>query len=94
MVRKENNTGSESLSKREKLIEKMRNNPKDIPFEELDALLKYYGCQSRQPKSGSSHYFYTHPVASEPLSIPKARPIKAIYIKRALQMIDEIKEGL
>lgn len=94
MVRKGNIIGSESLGKREKLIEKMNNNPKDVPFEDINNLLTHYGCQVRQPKSGSSHYIYTHPAASEPLTIPKRRPIKAIYVKKALQMIDEIKEAL
>lgn len=72
----------------------MRNNPKDVPFEELNNLLIHYGCQVRQPNKGSSHYYYTHPAATEPLSIPRDRPIKAVYVKRALRMIDEIKEDL
>jgi hypothetical protein len=82
------------LSSREKLIEAMKINPKDVSFEEINALLIHSGCTRRQPRSGSSHYFYTHPAISEPVNIPKARPIKAIYVKRALRMIDEIKEAL
>lgn len=72
----------------------MRNNPKNVPFEDIDNLLQHYGCKVRQPSGGSSHYYYTHPAMSEPLCIPKARPIKAVYVKKALQMIDEIKEAL
>ena len=82
------------MGKREKLILRIKNNPKNVPFEELDTLLQYYGCQVRQPGSGSSHYYYTHPAASEPLSVPKGRPIKAVYVRRALKMIDEIKEAI
>lgn len=77
---KGNNIGCEILGQREKLIERMKNNPKDIPFEEINALLVHFGCQVRQPKNGSSHYYYTHPAASEPLSIPKARPVKAVML--------------
>ena len=82
------------MSKREKLIEEMRNNPKDVSFDQLNTVLLYYGCTVRQPKSGSSHFYYTHPAASEPLSIPKARPIKAVYVKHAIKMIEEIEEAL
>jgi len=36
------------MSKREKLIDRMRHSPKTIRFDELDALLAYYGFQRRQ----------------------------------------------
>lgn len=72
----------------------MKNNPKDISFNEIDSLLSWHGCTRRQPRSGSSHYFYTHPAISGTLTIPYARPIKAIYVKKALKMIEEIKEAL
>lgn len=70
----------------------MRNNPKDVAFEELKSLLCYYGCSVRQKSRGSSHYTFSHPAILYALTIPKDRPVKAIYVKRALVMIDEIKE--
>lgn len=84
----------EDLGKREKLLESMKNNPKDVPFEQIDALLMYYGCTRRQASKGSSHYFYTHPAVPYPVNIPRHKPVKAIYIKQALEMIDQIREVL
>ncbi len=80
------------MSRREKLITAMRNNPKGVAFAELKSLLCYYGCSVRQKSRGSSHYTFTHPAIPYALTIPKDRPVKAVYVKRALAMIDEIEE--
>jgi hypothetical protein len=82
------------LSKREKLIASIKHNPKDVPFEDIDNLLKHFGCKVTQRSRGSSHYKYTHSAVDWVLEIPKEKPIKAIYARRALDMIDEIKEAL
>lgn len=81
------------MGKREKLIESIKNNPKDVAFEDIDNLLRYYGCSVRQKARGSSHYKYTHSSVDWILEIPKGKPIKAIYAKRALEMVDAIKEA-
>jgi hypothetical protein len=44
------------MSKKAKLLEKLRNNPKSIRFEEIDLILTSYGFTRRQPSGGSSHY--------------------------------------
>lgn len=82
------------MGRREKLIESIKRNPKDVDFEDIDNLLKHYGCTVRQRGRGSSHYKYTHPAINWNLEIPKDKPIKAIYARRALEMIDDIKEAL
>jgi len=82
------------LGRRDKLIASIRNNPKNVDFNDIDGLLRYFGCTVRQKGRGSSHYTYSHPTVKSPLCIPKDSPIKAIYAKRALQMIDEIREVL
>jgi hypothetical protein len=45
------------MSKRQKRLEKIRSNPLNVRFEELDRLLVDYGFQRRQPGGGSSHIF-------------------------------------
>jgi len=35
------------MAKRDKRLEKIRNNPKDVRFEELDQLLRDYGFERR-----------------------------------------------
>lgn len=82
------------MSKREKLIAAIRNNPKNVAFEDIDTLLRHYGCTVKQKSRGSSHYKYSYEAVAWILEIPKDKPIKAIYAKRALEMIDEIMEVL
>ncbi len=86
--------GGVELSKRQKLIAAIRNNPKDVAFEDIDTLLRYYGCTVTQASKGSSHYKFIHEAVNWILEIPKDKPIKAVYAKRALEMIDEIMEVL
>ncbi len=47
------------MGKLEKLLQKIKNNPKQVKFEELDKILTRTGFEKRQPRGGSSHYFYT-----------------------------------
>lgn len=82
------------MGKRNKLLASIKRNPKNVAFEDIDLLLKYYGCSVRQKGRGSSHYIYTHPAVPNMIVIPRDKPIKAIYAKRALEMIDLIKEVL
>jgi hypothetical protein len=80
------------MSKSEKLLEKIRNNPKAAPFDDLDKMLRGRGFVRRQPQSGSSHYYYTYGVLT--LSVPYKRPyIGEIYVKQALALIEQAAEG-
>jgi len=45
------------MTKREKLLDSMRNNPKGIRPDKLDSLLIYYGFEKR--RSGKNHCVYT-----------------------------------
>lgn len=78
-----------TISRKEKLIKKMKNNPKSIRFEELDKILNDVGFSCRQPKGGSSHYTYV--LEDKLLTIPYNRPfIKVIYIKIAIRILEEL----
>ena len=48
------------MAKKTKLLERIKNNPKDVKFSEVQNLLKDVGFKERQPKGGSSHYVYYH----------------------------------
>jgi len=80
------------MSKLSKLYNKVVRNPKDVDFEELDRILRECGFKCRQPRKGSSHYIYYHPELPDLLSIPKARPVKAIYVRDAITAIEKLKE--
>lgn len=76
------------MTRREKLLAKIRQNPKNVPFAQLDRLLRDYGFELRKP-SGGSHYVYVRgPIQ---MTVPYRRPhLKEHYVKRALELIEEI----
>lgn len=76
-----------------KLYEKIKRNPKDVNFKDLDKLLrKVGGFERRNPKGGSSHYTYFHPDLKEIITVPKDKPLKPFYVKRAMQAFEHIQE--
>jgi hypothetical protein len=80
------------MSKFEKLLERIRNNPKTVSFEELDRILIRYGFTCRQPRGGSSHYVYT--LGDYPsITVPYKRPfVKQIYVKKVIEILEQIEE--
>ena len=77
------------MSKKKKLLERIRNNPKDVSFDDLDKLLRWAGFVPREQKSGTSHFCYTRPGHPGILTIPRKNPLKEVYVKMALQVIEE-----
>lgn len=74
------------MTKREKRIKRLFQNPKTVPFKELDRVLKDSGFTLRQPGSGSSHYVYTRDKIQ--MSVPFRRPfVKEVYVKRVLELL-------
>lgn len=81
------------MTKADKAYAKIVNNPKDVDFAELDRLLKRHGFDRQQPGGGSSHYNYHHPGLPDILTVPFGRPVKAIYVKKAIAAIQRLMEG-
>ena len=70
-----------------KLYEAMLNNPKAVRFEDLDKLLRRAGFEVRQPRSGSSHYFYCK--GAKAISIPRHVPyLNTAYVREALGLLE------
>ncbi len=69
-----------------KIIKKMRTNPKDWRIEQLEVVARHYGITVR--KTGGSHAVFDHPKWVELLCVPAKRPIKPIYVKRFIALID------
>jgi len=75
------------LKKLKKLLERIRNNPKHVRFEELDKILSHYGFTKRQSSKGTSHYYYIK--GEKLLSVPFHKPhIKATYVERAIELLE------
>ena len=76
------------MSKLEKLLEKIKNNPKAVRFEELDRILIAGGFVRRQPKGGSSHYVYQRD--EKTICVPFRQPhILRIYVELAIELIGD-----
>lgn len=66
----------------------MRRNPQDWRIDQLETLAKQLGINIR--KSGGSHVVFDHPKWIELLCIPAHKPIKAIYVKKFISLIDRL----
>ncbi len=78
------------MSPTKKLLDRMRNNPRDWRIELLENVAKHYGVNVR--KSGGSHVVFDHPCWVELLCVPAHRPIKPVYIKKFVNLIDFLTE--
>ena len=72
-----------------KLLTAMRQNPTDWTMSQLLTLAKRHGMEVRS--TGGSHHVFSHPTVQDSLTIPARRPIKAVYIKHFLALIDQIE---
>lgn len=69
----------------------MRQNPHDWGIGDVESVCKEYGISCSSPKRGS-HYKVSHPSEHRILTIPAKRPIKAIYIRRLVTFINNVRE--
>jgi hypothetical protein len=80
------------MSRKEKLLTSLRNNPKNVRFKDLDKLLRWYGFECRSPRGGN-HYIYKRKGCC-PISIPRDKPVKSVYVKKALALIEECGDAV
>ncbi|MCE2412469.1 type II toxin-antitoxin system HicA family toxin [Candidatus Poribacteria bacterium] len=77
--------------RRDKLLEKMRNNPRDDwRIADVEKLARRYGFSISRPGGGGSHVTLRHDSGSK-LTIPDHRPIRPVYIRRLVKMIDQLE---
>ena len=74
------------MSKKDKLIKAIKNNPTNIKFEDLKKILEELGYSAIN--RGGSHYVFTKN-NSISLTIPYKKPVKVIYVKQVIQIIEE-----
>jgi predicted RNA binding protein YcfA (HicA-like mRNA interferase family) len=82
-------SGGLLLSKQEKLLQQIRNNPKNVRFETIQKILINYGFTESKPRGGSSHYTYHKGIYR--VTLPKNNPVNSIYIKLVLNIIDKLE---
>jgi hypothetical protein len=69
----------------EKILNKMKANPRDWRIESLKSVAEAYNVASRQPSG--SHVIFRHTNGAM-LSVPAHRPIKPVYIKKFVRLIE------
>jgi predicted RNA binding protein YcfA (HicA-like mRNA interferase family) len=77
------------MSRKEKLFQKIKNNPRDVRFSELRKLLEYYGYYLDHV-SGSHHIFFRE--GGQPISIPvHHNRAKEPYVREAIAILELLR---
>jgi predicted RNA binding protein YcfA (HicA-like mRNA interferase family) len=78
------------MSKRSKRLERIRQNTNSVNLADFRRILEDYGFVFR--RSEGSHHTFDVVIRGKRriLTVPFRKPIKPVYVKRALQWIDEI----
>lgn len=75
------------MSKKDKALDRIRNNPKNVRFEDLQKILENLGFEL--PHRSGSHAVFAR--GKHVLIIPFRRPfLKVVYVQLALAAIDEV----
>lgn len=75
------------MSKFDKLINEILSLSKELRFEELKKVLEFYGYTMTSPRSGSSHYTFRKE-GCNPITIPKHKPIKKVYVEMVKDIVE------
>jgi len=74
------------MSQAEKTLDKMRANPRDWRIDDLEAVATRHGLTIRKPRG--SHVIFQKPGTVLEVSIPVHRPIKPVYVRALIELID------
>lgn len=77
------------MSKREKKMQAIRANPKNVRFEMIQSVLLSYGFIETVPGGGSSHYTYHKGIYR--ITVPKDNPVNKIYVLQVIKIIDKME---
>lgn len=78
------------MAKADKTLAAMRSNPQGWTIADVERVCALIGLKCSAPKRGS-HYKVSRPDLAEILTVPFKRPIKPVYIRELLRMIDRLE---
>ena len=84
-------TGSRPGGRAAKTPKAMRANPRDWRIEDLERVAAAYGINLRKP--GGSHVYFTHPAMAEGVSVPAHRPIKPVYVRAFVRLVNRVRQA-
>lgn len=73
----------------EKLLERMRANPRDWRIDDVRTLCAAFGLDWDRP-AGGSHYGVSDPSQKRHVTVPFARPLKPVYIRQLVTYVDAV----
>ncbi len=76
------------------LVRKMRTSPNNIRFEECERVMLSVGFEVAQPRSGSSHVTFRHPLLRRIVTVKRQAVLKKVYVTLVLDALDELGEIL
>lgn len=77
------------MSKRKKRLQKIRQNPKAVTFDDMRSVMEDLGFQLKHITG--SHHIFEHPDVSDKFSLPFQRPhVNSVYVKRLLELIQQL----
>jgi len=80
------------MARKDKLLAAMKANPHgDWTIGDVETVCRASGIACKAPTRGS-HYVLSHPDVPGRLTVPARRPIKAIYIRLLIDMIDSLEQ--
>lgn len=84
------------MSKKEKLIEKLKSNPNDFTFDEAEKLLGYFSYyRNDKGKTSGSRVMFTSDKYQTKILLHKPHPRKELLEYQVKQLIEQLKqEGL
>ena len=77
----------------DKTLQKMHRMQNGWRIDELISVAESNGIDWRRPGRGGSHVIFSAPGVREIVSVPDKRPIKPIYVKQFVALIDASKKG-
>ena len=80
------------LGASDKALGKMRRGKMGWRIEELISAAENNGIEWRRPGRGGSHVIFTAPGVREIVCVPARRPIKPVYIKQFITLVDAVRE--
>ncbi len=74
------------------ILDRMRRNPAgDWTIADVAAVCTEHGVNCTPPSGGGSHFKVSHPTQRDILTIPCARPVKPVYIRKLVRFIEAVR---
>jgi hypothetical protein len=70
------------------LLQEMRKHQAGWRIEDLQCVAVQHGVEWRRPGRGGSHVIFSAPGVREIVSVPAKRPIKPVYIRQFVALVD------